>query len=275
MRLADADLLPYNFTGFADTIHRYLDELQKLWQTKQDEAVERNKEIEEGVFTAVADPRKTSVPPPVLEVPPHLNFAPLQNASDALTHSAERYQKALEKVSTNGELAVSPAELQALNQKLMQSERKLNSPEGLPGVPVPTSHPRTRLVHRLRRRDNPRRPRSHRAVAEVRRMIDGKAQQTPQGEAMLVVSGLVIGRQNRPVYPLHADWYTAQDDRCENRMACRACYKHGHQSQTKGYVPPSVRRIVRSLERFPLLAHNTHIDLLDAGASAEKLHGSI
>ena len=75
------------------------------------------------------------MPPPAEEVPPHLNFAPLQNASDALTHSAERYQKALEKVTTNGELAVSPAELQALNQKLMQSERKLTSPEGLPGRP--------------------------------------------------------------------------------------------------------------------------------------------
>ncbi len=135
MRLADADLLPYNFNGLADTIHRYLDELQKLWQAKQDEAIERNKEIEEGVFTATADPKKTSVPPPALEVPRHLNFAPLQNASDALTRSAERYQKAMEKVSTNGELAVSPAELQSLNQKLMQSERKLTSPEGLPGRP--------------------------------------------------------------------------------------------------------------------------------------------
>ena len=135
IRLADADLLPYNFTGFADTIHRYLDELQKLSESKRDEAIERNLEIEEGVFTATADPKKTSVPPPVQEVPPHLNFAPLQNAADALTHSAERYQKALEKVSANGELAVSPAELQALNQKLMQSERKLTSPEGLPGRP--------------------------------------------------------------------------------------------------------------------------------------------
>src|SRR5450631_919881 len=135
LRLADADLLPYNFTSLADTIHRYLDELQKLSQTKQDEAIERNKEIEEGVFTATADPKRTSVPPPVEEVPPHLNFAPLQNASDALTHSAERYQKALEKVSSNGALAVSPAELQALNEKLMQSERKLTSPEGLPGRP--------------------------------------------------------------------------------------------------------------------------------------------
>ncbi len=135
MRLADADLLPYNFNGLADAIHRYLEELQKLWQTKQDEAIERNKEIEEGLFTAIADPKKTSVPPPPLEVPPHLNFAPLQNASDALTRSAERYQKALEKVSANGELGVTPAEVQALNQKLMQSERKLTSPEGLPGRP--------------------------------------------------------------------------------------------------------------------------------------------
>ena len=135
IRLADADLLPYNFTGLADTIHRYLDELQKLSESKRDEAIERNLEIEEGVFTAIADPKKTSVPPPAQEVPPHLNFAPLQNASDALTRSAERYQKALEKVSVNGELAAGPAELQALNQNLMQSERKLTSPEGLPGRP--------------------------------------------------------------------------------------------------------------------------------------------
>jgi N-acetylated-alpha-linked acidic dipeptidase len=135
MRLADSDLLPFNFNGLADTIHRYLDELQKLWQAKQDEAIERNKEIEEGVFTATADPKKTSVPPPALEVPPHLNFAPLQNASDALTNSAERYQRVLEKVSANGDLAVSSVQLQALNQKLMQSERKLTSSEGLPGRP--------------------------------------------------------------------------------------------------------------------------------------------
>ena len=68
-------------------------------------------------------------------MPPHLNFAPLQNAWDALTQSAEGYQKALEKLSANGELAVNPAGLQALNAKLMQSERKLTSPQGLPGRP--------------------------------------------------------------------------------------------------------------------------------------------
>jgi len=109
--------------------------LEKLLKTKQDEVVERNKEIEEGVFTATADPKKTSVPPPVEEIPPHLNFAPLQNASDALTHSAERYQKALEKITKNGELTISPASLQAINSELLQSERKLTSSEGLPRRP--------------------------------------------------------------------------------------------------------------------------------------------
>ncbi len=135
MRLADAELLPYEFTALADTIHRYLDELQKLLQTKRDEVIERNKELEEGVFMATADPKKTSVPPSLEEVPPHLNFTPLQNASDALTHSAQRYQKALEKETKNGELTLSPALLQALNSKLLESERKLTSPDGLPGRP--------------------------------------------------------------------------------------------------------------------------------------------
>ena len=35
MRLADADLLPYDFTNFADTVHRYVDEVQKLWKTRE------------------------------------------------------------------------------------------------------------------------------------------------------------------------------------------------------------------------------------------------
>jgi len=135
MRLADAELLPYEFTDLADTVHRYLDELQKLLTTRQDEVVERNKEIEEGVFVATADPKKAFVPPPAEEVPPHLNFAPLQNALEALTRSAGRYQRALERVTRNGDLALSPASLQALNSKLLQSERKLTASAGLPGRP--------------------------------------------------------------------------------------------------------------------------------------------
>ena len=135
MRLADAELLPFDFSNFADTMHKYVDDLKKLLKSKQDEARELNKEIEEGVFTATADPKKTFVPPKPEEVPPFLNFAPLENAVDALTQSAQRYGKALEKANANGGATLASASLSSVNALLIQSERKLTSPQGLPGRP--------------------------------------------------------------------------------------------------------------------------------------------
>jgi N-acetylated-alpha-linked acidic dipeptidase len=135
MRLADAELLPFDFSDFTDTIHRYSDDLKRLLKSKQDEVREQNKEIEEGVFTATADPQKSFVPPKPEEVPPFLNFAPLENATDALTQSAQRYRKAVEKANANGGAALASAPLSPLNALLVQSERKLTSPEGLPGRP--------------------------------------------------------------------------------------------------------------------------------------------
>jgi N-acetylated-alpha-linked acidic dipeptidase len=135
MRLADADLLPFDFANFADTIHIYITELKKLLGDKQDEIRERNREIEEGVFTATSDPKVAYVPPKPEEIPPHLNFAPLDNAADALTRSARRYQKALEKAEANGGAALAGASLTELNRMLIESERKLTTPEGLAGRP--------------------------------------------------------------------------------------------------------------------------------------------
>ena len=128
MRLAGADLLPFEFTDLADTIHLYQKQLKKLADDERAELIERDKEIEEGVFTATDDPRRPKVAPPHVDVPPFLNFAPLDNAADALTHSAERYQAAVKKAWPTG---VPPATLEDVNQKLMQSERRLTVPEGL------------------------------------------------------------------------------------------------------------------------------------------------
>ena len=133
MRLADADLLPYDFSDFADTTHRYQDELQKLLKSKQDEITERNRQIDEGVFTAIGDPRKTFVPPSKEGVPPFLNFAPLENANDALMRSAQHYQKAYDKAM--GASALGPSMLDSVNGMLLECERKLTSEQGLPGRP--------------------------------------------------------------------------------------------------------------------------------------------
>ncbi len=135
MRLANADLLPYDFTNFADTVRKYADDLKKLLKTKQDEIRERNTQIKEGVFGATADPKKTFVPPAIEEVPPHLNFAPLENALEKLTATAGEYRKAWEKAHENGGGALARASLRDLNARLIESERKLASSEGLPGRP--------------------------------------------------------------------------------------------------------------------------------------------
>jgi len=135
MRLADADLLPFEFGDFADTVQIYLKELKALSQKMQDDIRERNKEIEEGVFKATNDPKRPLVPPSTEAVPPHLNFAPFENAVDALTRSAAEYRKALEQVNANGGAALASASLAEVNRLLIDSERKLTTAEGLPNRP--------------------------------------------------------------------------------------------------------------------------------------------
>jgi N-acetylated-alpha-linked acidic dipeptidase len=135
MRLADADLLPFEFGDFADTVQTYVKELKALAQKSQDEIRERNREIEEGVFSATNDPRRPLVAPPAEAVPPHLNFAPLENAADTLNRSAAEYHKAFEQANANGGAALASASLAEVNKLLIESERKLTNAEGLPNRP--------------------------------------------------------------------------------------------------------------------------------------------
>ena len=135
LRLADADLLPFEFGDFADTMQTYTKELKTLSQKMHDDIVERNREIEEGVFNATNDPKKPLVPPAVETIPPHLNFAPLDNAVDAVTRSAADYRKAMEHANTNGGAALASASLADVNHLLIESERKLTTPEGLSNRP--------------------------------------------------------------------------------------------------------------------------------------------
>jgi len=131
MRFADADVLPYQFTDFADTMKKYDDELKKLLKDQQDEASDINQKLDDGVYSATSDPRHPTVPPARAEVPPFVNFAPIDNAITALARASERYRKAtgvLDKANAN-------ASFSSLNQLLLQSERRLTLDEGLPRRP--------------------------------------------------------------------------------------------------------------------------------------------
>ena len=135
MRLADAEVLPFDFVDFADTVEMYRNNLEKLLADKQEEIGERNQELDEGLFKATLDPRRPTIAPVREEIPPHLNFAPMQNAVDSLTRSAKHYQQALsQKQGSLGDDAFA-AKLGALNRELIQSERRLTNADGLPRRP--------------------------------------------------------------------------------------------------------------------------------------------
>jgi N-acetylated-alpha-linked acidic dipeptidase len=133
MRMADAELLPYNFSNTADTVATYVDEVKKLLTTEQDAIAEKNKEIDEGVFEASSDPKNPVAIPKKEDAPPFLNFAPIENGSAALTASAKLYQLALKAVEANGGAGLDAAGIDEVNQMLMQTERAFFNPEGLPG----------------------------------------------------------------------------------------------------------------------------------------------
>lgn len=135
MRLADAELLPYSYTNLASTVEGYVDELQTLLDRERDEVTELNREIDEGTYAAIVDPREPTVIPKKKAVPPHLAFAPLQNGSDALTASARRYADALKAALGRGDTVLASGSLRAVNALLIRSERRLTDADGLPGRP--------------------------------------------------------------------------------------------------------------------------------------------
>ncbi|MCI0423416.1 MAG: folate hydrolase, partial [Acidobacteria bacterium] len=96
MRLADAQILPFEFTNFARAVETYIDEIEKL-------------------------PSQG------------LDLAPLRRSVEKLKQSAADYDRALRSFAlTAGLSGEKPDGLKELNKLLYQSERRLLSEAGLP-----------------------------------------------------------------------------------------------------------------------------------------------
>ncbi len=135
MRMADAELLPYNFNNTADTVSMYVDQVQQLLKSEQDKVAETDREIKEGVFSAISDPKAPIAAPKTEPIPPFLDFAPLQNGSRALTDAAQAYETEVSKLEAAGGTALDAPSIDAVNQKLMQTERAFFLASGLPDRP--------------------------------------------------------------------------------------------------------------------------------------------
>ncbi|MBK8150082.1 MAG: M28 family metallopeptidase [Acidobacteria bacterium] len=126
LRLANAEVLPFEFTNFGDTVGTYVNEVVRLTDSMREETAALNQLLESGMLVAVQDPKKTFVAPKPNGPVPSLDFSPLQKALARLRESAKNFQETI-----NGR-QFSPATARELNSILMKTERALTSPNGLP-----------------------------------------------------------------------------------------------------------------------------------------------
>jgi len=132
LRMADADVVPLQFTGFADTVGDYVEQLQKLVDEKRKSASELGKLLDGNDFDLAADPTRM-VAPPLRETPvPPVDFAPLQAAVARLKSAGKAYDAAYAKL-TAGDIKLSAAQRTQLNALLQGMEQKLTDAHGLPG----------------------------------------------------------------------------------------------------------------------------------------------
>ncbi len=132
MRVANADLLPAEFGNLSETSKKYLKEITTLRETTAKEIDEINRQLADGAFAHADDPQHPLQPPKAQAAAPHLNFAPLLNASDELEKNAARFEKAYGSLATSAATAAALAQVNAL---IRQGDQVMLIPGGLPKRP--------------------------------------------------------------------------------------------------------------------------------------------
>ena len=132
LRLAEADVVPFEFTAFADTLGRYVREVSKLADDMREKTEEDNRLARDNTLVLAADPRERFVAPRAKEAVPFISFAPLQNALARVQESAKAFDQAR---AAHGDRPLPPETQRALDDVLMHAEQALTRAEGLPVRP--------------------------------------------------------------------------------------------------------------------------------------------
>jgi N-acetylated-alpha-linked acidic dipeptidase len=132
LRMANADVLPLQFGGFADTVADYLQEVHKLADDKRKSAEDLAKLIDQKAFALAADPTRPVLAPEREPEVPYFNLAPLDNIVARLKRSAKAYDEAYTRLAV-GEIKLTPSARNSLNKLLQGMERALTNERGLPG----------------------------------------------------------------------------------------------------------------------------------------------
>lgn len=127
MRMANADVLPFDVNSFYKTVADYVTELKTLVDNTRTETEQENKMIQDKLYDLAKDPTKTYDAPKIKEAVPFLNFSDLENSMMQLKNRSEELLKQY------GNAMQLPADKQKeLNEILFKIERSLINDKGLP-----------------------------------------------------------------------------------------------------------------------------------------------
>lgn len=132
LRMADADVLPLEFGGFADTVEGYLKELHKLADDQRRGATDLAKLIDGKAFALASDPTRPLLAPEREPEVPNIDFTPLDHVVARLKKSAQAYDDAYAQVA-RGAAKLNTATRSSLNALLQGMEHALTNERGLPG----------------------------------------------------------------------------------------------------------------------------------------------
>jgi N-acetylated-alpha-linked acidic dipeptidase len=128
LRMADADLLPFDFRSLQTTIEKYAKEVSELTDNMRESTQMENQLIKANDFNLAADPTKHELPPVAKTDVPKLDFSALTTALDSLKKSADKLAAAW------AAAAQTDADHDKLNQALYHAEQQLLN-DGLPRRP--------------------------------------------------------------------------------------------------------------------------------------------
>jgi N-acetylated-alpha-linked acidic dipeptidase len=128
LRMADADLLPFDFRTLYTTLEKYGKEVTELANKMRENTEMENQLIKANDYTLAADPAKPEKGPELKAEVPKLDFSPLNKALDSL-------KKGAEKLAGEWKLAAqAPADYDKFNKMLFHAEQQLLG-DGLPRRP--------------------------------------------------------------------------------------------------------------------------------------------
>ncbi len=127
LRLADADVLPFDYNSLHKTIKGYINELINNVDQLREKTTVENELVNKKAYAYAADPTEGLSLPQLLPEVPYIDFTPILNALSKLEKAAAH----VEEVKTKG----TTEQLAVLNSKIYTAEQKLLSETGLPRRP--------------------------------------------------------------------------------------------------------------------------------------------